>query len=43
LIGSKVALKTKPKSLKMISGILTIIAAIAMLANALAGSGQEKY
>jgi len=37
LIGSKIALKTKPKSLKTISGILTIIAAIAMLANALAG------
>jgi len=37
LIGSKIALKTKPKSLKTISGILTIIAAIAMLLNALAG------
>jgi len=36
LIGSKIALKTKPKSLKTISGILTIIAAVAMLANALA-------
>jgi len=35
LIGSKIALKTKPKSLKTISGILTIIAAIAMLANTL--------
>lgn len=37
LIGSKSALKTKPKSLKTISGILTIAAAIAMMANALAG------
>jgi len=37
LIGSKIALKTKPKSLKTISGILTIIAAIVMFANALAG------
>lgn len=37
LIGSKLALRTKPKSLKTISGILTIIAAIVMLANALAG------
>ncbi|MBN2198958.1 MAG: sulfite exporter TauE/SafE family protein [Candidatus Aminicenantes bacterium] len=36
-IGSKIALKTKPKSLKTISGILTIIAAIAMSANALSG------
>jgi len=35
LIGSKIALKTKPKSLKSISGIITIIAAIAMLLNAL--------
>ena len=35
LIGSKIALKTKPKSLKTISGILTIIAAFAMLKNAL--------
>lgn len=37
LIGSKIALKTKPKSLKTISGILTIIAALCMLANALSG------
>lgn len=37
LIGSKIALKTKPKSLKTISGILTIIASIAMLANVLTG------
>ena len=37
LIGSKIALKTKPKSLKTISGILTIIAAIFMLANAISG------
>jgi uncharacterized membrane protein YfcA len=35
VIGSKLALKTKPKSLKTLSGILTIIAAIAMLGNAL--------
>ena len=35
LIGSKIALKTKPKSLKTISGMLTIMAAIAMLYNAL--------
>ena len=37
LIGSKIALKTKPKSLKTISGIITIIAAIVMMFNALAG------
>jgi uncharacterized membrane protein YfcA len=37
LIGSKIALKTKPKILKTISGILTIIAAIIMLLNALHG------
>ena len=37
LIGSKIALKTKPKSLKIISGVLTIVAAIAMLANAVSG------
>jgi len=37
LIGSKIALKTKSKSLKTLSGILTIIAAIAMLANVLTG------
>jgi len=37
LIGSKLALKTKPKKLKTISGIITIIAAIIMLVNALAG------
>jgi hypothetical protein len=35
LIGSKIALKSKPKSLKTISGVLTIIAAIVMLLNAL--------
>jgi hypothetical protein len=39
LIGSKIELKTKPKSLKTISGILTIIVAIAMSANALSGRG----
>lgn len=37
LIGSRIALKTKPKSLKTISGILTIAAAIFMLVNALSG------
>jgi len=35
--GGKVALKTKPKSLKTISGLLTIVAAIFMLVNALSG------
>ncbi|MBN2382562.1 sulfite exporter TauE/SafE family protein [bacterium] len=38
LIGSKISLKTKPKSLKTISGILTIVAAIFMLANAITGT-----
>lgn len=37
LIGGRIALKTKPKKLKIISGIITIIAAIIMLFNALAG------
>jgi uncharacterized membrane protein YfcA len=37
LIGSKIALKTKPKSLKTISGLLTIAAAILMLVNTLSG------
>jgi uncharacterized protein len=37
LIGSKIALKTKPKSLKTISGMLTILAAIIMLMNTLSG------
>ena len=37
LLGGRVALKTKPKSLKIISGILTIVAAIVMLVNALSG------
>ena len=36
-IGSKIALKTKPKSLKTISGMLTILAAIIMLMNTLSG------
>ncbi len=31
IIGSKIALKTKPKSLKFISGVITIIAAIVMM------------
>jgi len=39
LIGRKIELKTKPKSLKTISGILMIIVAIAMSANALSGRG----
>lgn len=34
LLGGKVALKTKPKSLKTISGLLTIVAAVLMLVNA---------
>jgi len=37
LIGSRIALKTKPKKLKTISGIITIVAAIFMMANALSG------
>jgi len=37
LIGGKIALKTKPKILRTISGILTIIAAIIMLLSALQG------
>jgi hypothetical protein len=37
LLGSKKALKTKPKNLKTISGIITIIAAIFMMVNALSG------
>jgi uncharacterized protein len=38
LLGGKIALKTKPKKLKTISGLITIIAAIFMMANALSGS-----
>jgi uncharacterized protein len=37
ILGGKVALKTKPKSLKTISGLLTIAAAVFMLVNALTG------
>jgi uncharacterized membrane protein YfcA len=37
ILGGRIALKTKPQSLKTISGILTIIAAILMLVNALSG------
>jgi len=37
LLGGKVALKTKPKHLKTFSGILTIVAAIFMMVNALSG------
>jgi len=37
LLGGKIALKTKPKSLKTISGVLTIIAGIFMMVNALSG------
>jgi len=36
LIGSKMALKTKPKNLKSISGLITIVAAIIMMINTLA-------
>ena len=35
ILGGKFALKTKPKSLKTISGLLTIVAAVFMLVNAL--------
>lgn len=35
ILGGRIALKTKPKSLKTISGLLTIVAAILMLAKAL--------
>lgn len=37
LIGSKIALKTKPKSLNYISGIITIIAAMIMMITTLKG------
>jgi len=37
LLGGRVALKTKPKILKTISGLLTIVAAILMLVNVLSG------
>ena len=37
LLGGKIALKTKPESLKTISGVLTIIAAIFMMVNAISG------
>lgn len=37
LIGGKIALRTRPKNLKTISGIITIIAAIIMMINALSG------
>jgi len=37
VIGGKYALKTKPRRLKAISGIITIVAAFIMLARALAG------
>ncbi|MGQ9525937.1 MAG: TSUP family transporter [Armatimonadota bacterium] len=36
-LGSKVALKTKPKHLKTASGLLTIVAAVFMMVNALSG------
>jgi uncharacterized protein len=38
LIGGKVALKTKPKRLKTISGILTLVAAALMLSKTLVGT-----
>ncbi|MGQ9458489.1 MAG: sulfite exporter TauE/SafE family protein [Anaerolineae bacterium] len=37
VVGGRIALRTKPKSLKTISGILTIVAAVFMLQNALTG------
>jgi len=37
ILGGKFALKTKPQSLKTISGLLTIVAAVFMLVNALSG------
>ena len=37
LIGSKLALKTKPNYLKSLSGIITIIAAVIMMVNTLTG------
>jgi len=37
LIGGKFALKTKPRKLKTISGIITIIAAVLMMVNTLSG------
>lgn len=37
ILGGRVAIKTKPKSLKTISGLLTIVAAIIMLTSALSG------
>lgn len=37
ILGGRIALKTKPKSLKTISGLLTIVAAVFMLVNALSG------
>lgn len=37
LLGGKIALKTKPKMLKSISGVITIIAAVFMMVNALSG------
>lgn len=37
ILGGKIALKTKPKSLKTISGLFTIVAAILMLVNVLSG------
>ena len=37
LFGGRIALKTNPKSLKTISGLLTIVAAVFMLVNAMSG------
>ncbi|MDO9630380.1 MAG: hypothetical protein Q7I92_00570, partial [Humidesulfovibrio sp.] len=37
LLGGRVALKTKPKHLKTISGLLTLVAAVFMMVNALSG------
>jgi len=35
LLGGKIALKTKPTELKFVSGVITMIAAVFMMANAL--------
>ncbi len=37
LLGGKIALKTKPKKLKSISGVITIVASLFMLVNAMTG------
>lgn len=37
LAGGRLALKAKPKNLRLLSGVITILAAAVMMANALAG------